>query len=215
MTIKNLSNQVIALAGAYQACQQVKSVAWQGRCESDVLDTAVGSVFKVNAASLDAVYDGQGNIRHGLQILAHELDSRTARPDSELTRYVLNLSSIERKLTRQPNIAATIRQAIAGATTQLQHFGSQHPNTLAALADIYQRTISQLKPRVMVNGERIHLSNENNVTKIRTLLLAGLRSMVLWRQCGGTRLGFIIRRRHYFHEANSLLAANPEPRSSS
>lgn len=210
MTLINLSNQVIALAGVYQACHQVKKVAWAGHCEEHLLDTAVGSVFKIDAASLDDVYGGRCNIRHGLEILARELDPQAEKRDSELTHYVLKLLSIEKKLTRRPNIGETIRRALSTATTQLQHFGHRHPNTLAALADIYQQTISQLQPRILVSGERLHLTNENNAAKIRTLLLAGLRSMVLWRQCGGTRLGFLLQRRHYFHEANSLLASSEQ-----
>jgi high frequency lysogenization protein len=206
MSLNNLSNQVIALAGVYQACHQVKSVAWQGRCEPSALATAISSIFKIDADSLDDIYGGRQNIMQGLQILARELNPQTPRPDSELTRYVLSLLSVEKKLAKQPSIGEYIRNGIAGATTQLNHFGHQHPNTLAALADIYQRTVSQLHPRIMVNGERLHLSNENNAAKIRTLLLAGLRSMVLWRQCGGTRLRFLMQRKHYFHEANSLLA---------
>jgi high frequency lysogenization protein len=206
MTLNSISNQVIALAGVYQACHQVKSVAWQGQCETCALDTAVESVFKIDAASLDDVYGGRQNVLQGLRILARELDPGTPQPDRELTRYVLSLLSIEKKLAKQPGISEAIGNAIAAATTQLNHFGHQHPNTLAALADIYQRTVSQFRPRILVNGERLHLSNENNAAKIRALLLAGLRSMVLWRQCGGNRLRFLLQRKTYYHEANSLLA---------
>jgi high frequency lysogenization protein len=208
MALKNFSNQVLALAGVFQACDQIKKIAWHGQCEADVLDTAVESVFKIDAASFDDIYGGCCNIQHGLRILARETDPQTGRPDNELVRYLISLLSIERKLTRQHAVGETIRKAINEANTQLQHFGKQHPNTLAALADIYQRTISQLTPRIMVSGEQIHLTNENNAAKIRTLLLAALRSIVLWRQCGGNRISFLLQRRKYFHESNSLLASS-------
>lgn len=207
MSLNTLSNQVISLAGVYQACAQVKSVAWRGHYEPCLLDTAVDSIFKLDAENMDDVYGGRDKVRYGLEIMARELNPTAVKVDQELTRYVLNLLSIEKKLSRKPDLTERIRKAISAATTQLEHFGKQHPNTLAALADIYQRTISQIKPRIMVDGERIHLSNESNASRIRTLLLAALRSMVLWRQCGGNRLKFLIRRREYFHEASSLLAS--------
>jgi high frequency lysogenization protein len=57
----------------------------------------------------------------------------------------------------------------------------------------------------MVNGERVYLSNNDNAAKIRALLLAALRSAVLWGQCGGSRLSLVFNRRGYFVEARKLV----------
>lgn len=202
-----LTEQVIALAGVYQACREVKNVAWKGRCETAVLDTAVGSVFKIDADSAADVYEGRHNVDGGLKLLTEEFDPGASRADTELTRYVLSLFAIEKKLSKHPELLTLIREAIDKAGTQLEHYGTDHPNTWAALADIYQRSVSALTPRIMVHGEQVHLSNETNAAKIRTLLLAALRSVVLWRQCGGSRLAFLLYRRQYFNEAKNLLAA--------
>lgn len=207
MNTTSLSNQVIALAGAYQACKEVKNIAWKGSHEPAVLDTAVNSIFKIDAVDVDDVYRGRRNIDRGLRVIAEQFNPQTDQADTELTRYILSLFVIEKKLTKRTELVDTIRQSIDKATTQLDHYGLDHPNTWAALGDIYQNSVSSLTPRIMVNGERLHLSNETNAAKIRTLLLAALRSVVLWRQCGGSRLGFLFNRRNYFREANSLLAS--------
>ncbi len=208
MKLKSLRHQVLSLAAAYQVCDQVKSVAWKGKVETSILDTAVGSIFKLESDNLEDVYGGKKNIVYGLNILSREFNpSIQSKPDSELTRYMLSLFLLEKKLAKQPKIINRIQKAISAATTQLEHFGLRHPNTLAALADIYQQTIGTLSPRIMVAGEQIHLSNESNASRIRTLLLAGLRSVVLWRQCGGNRLKLLIWRKDYFHEASSILAS--------
>lgn len=206
MSLKTFSNQVLALAGIYQACAQVKSLAWHGRCEAAVLDAALGSVFKVNPRDIDDVYGGNGRVNDGLRVVAAQFDPQALDTDIELTRYVLSLLAIEKKLRRRPALLQQLRDSIHRAGTQLLHFGTSHPNTWSALAEIYQGTISTLTPRVMVNGDRLHLGNETNVAKIRALLLAAIRSAVLWRQCGGTRMSFLLNRRNYYHEANNLLA---------
>jgi len=62
-----------------------------------------------------------------------------------------------------------------------------HPNVVANLASLYQDTISSFSFRIQVTGDPRHLQNSENAAKIRALLLAGIRSAMLWRQKGGKR----------------------------
>ena len=82
---------------------------------------------------------------------------------------------------------------------------------IGAIAETYQRTISELSPRIMVNGEQIHLTNLENANKIRALLLAGIRSVVLWKQCGGSRFKFFFTRGKILAEAQQLLKESTQP----
>ncbi|HEX7028151.1 MAG TPA: high frequency lysogenization protein HflD [Gammaproteobacteria bacterium] len=205
MTLKTLTNQVFAFAGIYQACNQVKSVAWHGRSDAAELDSMIGSIFKIDSADIDDIYGGKNKLRQGLELLTKELNPEKPEYDMEITRYILTLLAIHRKLLKRPQLQKLLRDEIDKSSTQLKHYGTNHPNTWAALGEAYQRTISTLTPRIMVNGDRMHLSNNDNAAKIRALLLAGLRSAVLWGQCGGSRLSFIFNRRNYFLEASNLL----------
>lgn len=204
MTLKTLTNQVLAFAGIYQACSLVKSVAWQGRSDAAELDATLGSIFKIDSVDIDDIYGGKHNLRQGLGLLIKELDPEKPEYDLETTRYMLTLLAIHRKLIKRRQLQQTLRVEIEKSATQLQHYGTNHPNTWAALGEAYQKTISTLTPRIMVNGDRVYLSNSDNAAKIRALLLAGLRSAVLWGQCGGSRLSFIFNRRNYFLEARKL-----------
>ena len=205
--LKTIHNQVLALAGVYQACHQVKTLAWKGQCQSEPLNTAIGSIFKINADNIDDVYGGNHKLESGLHLLASQFNPDALNTDVELTRYTLNLFALEKKLSKSAQMLAQIAQAIESAKVQLSHYGTEHPNTWSALAEIYQNTVSTLNPRIMVSGEQSHLSNNTNVTKIRSLLLAAIRSVVLWRQCGGSRFSFLLNRRNYYHEANNVLAS--------
>ena len=103
----------------------------------------------------------------------------------------------------------TVRLGLERATAQTAHFGVTHENVIAALAELYKNTISQLSPRIIVQGEQWHLENVGNADKIRGLLLAGIRAAWLWRQCGGSRLGFMLNRRKLREEALRLLESMP------
>jgi high frequency lysogenization protein len=102
-----------------------------------------------------------------------------------------------------------IANGIERAQSQAEHFSITHDNVIASLADIYSETISTLRPRVMVNGEHNHLANSDNANKIRALLLAAMRSAVLWHQNGGSRWQVMFNRKSFVQEAEKILKANP------
>jgi high frequency lysogenization protein len=80
-----------------------------------------------------------------------------------------------------------------------------HSNIIASLAGIYSDTLSTLTPRIMVQGEQGYLSSPDNANKVRALLLAAVRSAVLWRQVGGRRWQLIFARNAILHETEKLL----------
>ena len=60
---------------------------------------------------------------------------------------------------------------------------------------MYADTISHLRPRVLVQGNPHYLGQAGVVAEIRAMLLAALRSAVLWRQLDGSLWDFLLRRR--------------------
>ena len=57
----------------------------------------------------------------------------------------------------------------------------------------------------MGSGEHNYLANPANADRIRALLLAGMRSAVLWRQLGGSRWQILFKRKHIITEARRIL----------
>lgn len=202
--IKTLTNQTIALAGLTQAVHLVQRIAKTGSTETEDMEISIGSILKINADDVLDVYGGLDKLKTGLKLLEKQLGGPEII-DQELARYAASLIYLERKLQKNQQMLATIREGVKKATAQTAHFGVLHENVLANLADIYQETVSQLRPRVMVMGEPLHLTNAANANKIRALLLAGIRSAVLWRQCGGSRWRFLLYRRKMQEEARRLL----------
>ena len=201
----------MALAGLFQAVSLVQQVAREGYADSEPLESSIESVFRVDADNTDAIFGGSARLVRGLETLCRQLGSDKSRQDAELMRYAVSLLFLERQLVRNAKMLNRVREGIEVASRQSEHFSVAHENVLARLADTYATTVSQLKPRIMVQGQPEYLNTPSNANRIRALLLAGMRSAVLWRQLGGNRLRLLWTRKHIVQCAEGLLeAGEPE-----
>ena len=180
------NDRVMALAGVYQAAWLTQQVARRGVADTEAITASLESLFKIDADDVESIFGGVSGVSLGLRKLHRQLSGSEPR-DLELTRYIVALMHLERKLAKQPSLLQRIADEIADATRRRDHFSLLHPNTLAHLADTYKQTVSTLAPKIIVKGEPLHLQNPDNTNRIRALLLAGIRAAMLWRQVGGSR----------------------------
>ena len=197
-------DRLVALAGVYQAALCVRRIATLGSVDADFMQPCIYSLFQTDADSVADVYGGPGALTPGVRELAGQLSGKRAR-DLELTRYVVVLLKLERVLAGRKVMVGNVADGVEEARDKLDQFPMLHPNILARLADIYSRTISQLRPRIMVRGEPVYLQNPDNQSRIRALLLAGIRSAWLWRQVGGSRWKILLGRRRILETAQAYL----------
>ncbi len=202
-----LRDRVVALAGVFQAACLVQEVARHGNVAPASFEASIASVLATDAVSAEAVYGGLVGVRQGLQRLGRQFWRRGGTQGMEVLRYVVGLMYLERKLSRQRGLLEEISAGIEHAKTQAQLYGVAHESLVANLAGIYRDSVSVLGPRILVHGDRRYLDNARNADRIRALLLAGIRSVVLWRQKGGSRPQLILSRRAILRECQSLLAA--------
>jgi high frequency lysogenization protein len=204
MELKTLTNQTIALAGIAQAAALVQQLATKGTCDQEALNASIGSVLKIDSGSVLDVYGGLNGLKLGLKQLQSQMSGyRVDNP--EQARYAATLVFLEKQLSSRKDLLDSIRSGIEKAQAQSEHFGVLHENVLANLGEVYHSTVSTLQPRIMVNGEQVYLSRPDTVNKIRALLLAGIRSVILWKQCGGARWKFIFYRKKIQKELENLL----------
>lgn len=204
--IKTLTNQVIALAGLAQCMHLVQQIAKRGTADETELRTCIRSVLKIDADDVPDVYGGLPALTTGLKLLQKQMGNPD-QVDPEMARYVATLLFLERKLMKSRHKMAIIRNGLGSVAEIVPDFGILHEDVLARIAELYVQTISQLKPRVIVVGEERHLRHGGNANRIRALLLAGIRSAVLWRQCGGSRWKLLLSRGSFQREAHRLLHA--------
>lgn len=205
MSFKTITYQTIGLAGIAQASHLVDQLATTGRADKDAIFACLNSVLAIDSENPIEIYGGLAGIKIGLQQLANQLGTQTISNPTQ-ARYAASLVFLQSKFAEDPAMQSTVQNKILLAHRQSEHFGVSHENVIANLADIYHTTISTLTPRIMVNGEQNYLSSPETINKIRALLLAGIRSATLWKQCGGSRWRFLFFRRKIQQEAEFLLS---------
>ena len=205
MELDTLTNQVMALAGIAQSVALVHELATTGKADTHALETAVTSLLKTDSDSVLDVYGNElANLKIGLTHLKSQLTGyEIAYPDQ--ARYAASLVFLEQQLSEMPAMLKTISGGLERAKSQTEHFSLTHENVLANLGNVYVQTISKLQPRIMINGVPDYLSRPEIADKIRTCLLAGIRSAMLWKQCGGRRWKFLLFRKKTVAEVERLL----------
>ncbi|MEP6633331.1 MAG: high frequency lysogenization protein HflD [Luteimonas sp.] len=197
-------SRVLALAGLVQALHQVRSVAETGQADAAVLATALDSVFRIDADSPDAVYGDARQLRPGLLLLRDYFRSQSQ--DEFLPKLALAVTQLERRFVRDAAMAQRVHERIVALAPDAERLGSSHPQVLAGLGKLYADTVSHLRPRVMVQGNPHYLGQADIVAEIRAVLLAALRSAVLWRQMGGSLWDFLLRKRELIEAIDTRLS---------
>lgn len=201
---RNDRNRALALAGVFQAGALVGQTAREGRADSAQLCQVLGTLFTFDAGSVERVFGSTAGLQPGLRLLSEQLSNPR---DRDLTRYAVSMLHHAQTLLRRSDLAQVVRAGLEQTRLRLEHYEIGHDNIVAGLADVYSRTISTLSPRVMVKGDPHYLSQPQVANMVRALLLAGIRSGVLWHQCGGGRLRLLLGRRGLVRAAQDLLAA--------
>jgi len=128
-----------------------------------------------------------------------------------VARIVATVLHLSRKLARRDAMQRRIRNGIDAARRGADAMGYGHAGVIDRLAELYVSTISTLRPRVLVQGNCLYLTQAPNVARIRALLLAAIRAGVLWRQSGGSNLGLLLHRRRVAEAARGMLGAHALP----
>ncbi len=204
MTDYTQEDRSIALIGIYQATQLVHQLATTGHAEERAYHTSIQSLFCENPEHTLDVFGGDiANLQVGVNSLLNQMNSESATHarNLDITRYVLSLMILEKKLVKMGEPLQKISQVLDVAKAQQEHFGPEHDNVIASMARAYSENISPINPRIIVNGQHGHLQNARIANKIRALLLAGIRAALLWDQVGGSRWGLIWSRKKYLADA--------------
>ncbi|MFV7563720.1 high frequency lysogenization protein HflD [Aeromonas sp. PS2Canimalfood6] len=188
-------DRTMAFAGICQAAYLVQKVARDGACDEASLRESLQSILVTNPTQPLEVFGSHLAIRDGYRALVEQLGADGSQKNAELTRYVVSLIALERKLAKRKDILNMLGERISQIGRQQQHFDLLDEQILANMASIYSDLISPIGPRIQVAGTPLFLQQPLVQHKVRALLLAGIRAVVLWRQLGGSRTQIIFARK--------------------
>jgi high frequency lysogenization protein len=203
MTLRDrYENIAIALAGLVQAIGLVKQMAQTGKATEEPFNASIYSLFQMNPTDPSQVFGNLQSIQWGLEKLIEQMSKN---PDRSLTRYMLSIIHLQKKLSRSQRLINRLTERLNQIKKQVDFFSLTHPTVIANLADVYLQTISTFNFRIIIWGHQRILSAHETMEKIRALLLAGVRSATLWRQMGGSRWQFLLHRAKIKDAAEKLL----------
>ncbi|HIL63733.1 MAG TPA: lysogenization regulator HflD [Porticoccaceae bacterium] len=208
--------QTTALAAISQSAALVSYLA-QGRhaAETDIAAN-VNTVLVIDPGSLAEIYPNLGSLGLGFKTLQDMFSNDRFRENAELIRYTLGMLVLRNKLINNKPMQDIIRVKLAQIKPLQPVSSGRHSDLPEAeeknlrevsyeqLARLYQDTISTLPYRIQVQGKAAELNNEQTANRIRALLLAGIRSAVLWYQLGGRRWRLVFYRKRIQETAGNI-----------
>lgn len=208
MTLSPIYQQTIALAAVFQALAEVRSIATKGQLDEQILATAIYSIYQIDAPDVLSIFGGRSKVMQGLRALECQLGSLNKQRDISITSYAGALMGLERRLNKNPTAIEALQQSIIRCKQDCAAEPLTSLQAVKELSSIYKNIISPLGSHIIVKGESRYLQLESNASSIRVLLLAALRAIVLWRQCGGGQMALIFNRKKYLHAIKDLTRIN-------
>lgn len=188
--------KALALAGMVQAATLVQQLARTGELTTSAYQPLIGSIFVLDPKETEEIYGGIAGTRLGIETLLMVLKEKETTRYADTIRYCIGILQVEKQLRNNPDINSILRSRLEQLQHQLPHFESViHSSVIAKLNDLYLDTFAKFRFRIQVNGDPRYLQREDNAARIRAILLAGVRSALLWRQLGGSRLQFLLGKR--------------------
>ncbi len=191
--------RTLGLAGIFQAARLVQQVAREGSADRIAARASLNSVLVLDAINTQAVFSDKEGIEMGLRSLQSCFSSQRSQLNLELFKYVDNLAQLQKRLLKDDERMAAFSQGVEALT---QFSGDELTENMEK---IYVTFVSNLQPKILVNGEQGYLADPQVASQVRSFLLAGIRASFLWQQKGGSRWDFQLKRKQYEAAARELL----------
>ena len=206
MSFHTLESRSIAFAAMCQAAYLVDKIANKGVCpDAAAFNASLKSIVRTERSAPLAIFGDHESLKLGYHTTIAQLDNVNGSRHLQITKYVAGLMALERKLSGNASSLNLLGERINQVNRQLTHFNIDDDSVLSNFDSIYRDLISNLGPKIQVNGNPTYLQQSHVQHKIRTLLLAGVRAAVLWRQVGGKRRQLLLSRKALVHQTKQNL----------
>ena len=187
---QELKNETISLGAIYQACNEIKKIAWQGEINNTIIEPLINSVYQTTSEEIEDVFISIKRLNSGLDFLRRQLVGDAFSRDGEVSRYFEAIGILVKNMNKKDEVLNKLRTELTKQSMPINEDNlDQHA---LFLSELYLSTISKVEPRIIVNGDNKYLTDKNNAAMIRSLLLCAIRSYILWQQSGGSKFRIFI-----------------------
>lgn len=197
--MERFTERTYGLAGMFQAAILVQQIARSGETDRFAKNASINSVLILDAVNALAIFSDHQGIKLGLRQMEMVFDGARNSETIEVFQYVAGLAQLSVNLQKD-------QERMAGFSRHVETLsGFSNDQLIEMMAGVYSKFISDLQPRILVNGEQGFLAQDDIAQQVRAFLLAGIRAAFLWQQKGGSRWDFMLKRKKYVQEAQYLL----------
>ena len=187
---QELKNETISLGAIYQACNEIKKIAWQGQINNNIIEPLINSVYQTTSEEIEDVFISIKRLNSGLDFLRRQLVGDAFSRDGEVSRYFEAIGILVKNMNKKDEVLNKLRTELTRQSMPINEDNlDQHA---LFLSELYLSTISTVEPRIIVNGDNKYLTDKKNAAMIRSLLLCAIRSYILWQQSGGSKFRIFI-----------------------
>ena len=187
---RELKNETISLGAIYQACNEIKKIAWQGEINNNIIEPLINSVYQTTSEEIEDVFISIKRLNSGLDFLRRQLVGDAFSRDGEVSRYFEAIGILVKNMNKKDEVLNKLRTELTKQSLPINEDNlDQHA---LFLSELYLSTISTVEPRIIVNGDNKYLTDKKNAAMIRSLLLCAIRSYILWQQSGGSKFRIFI-----------------------
>ena len=187
---QELKNETISLGAIYQACNEIKKIAWQGEINNNIIEPLINSVYQTTSEEIEDVFISIKRLNSGLDFLRRQLVGAAFSRDGEVSRYFEAIGILVKNMNKKDDVLNKLRTELTRQSMPINEDNlDQHA---LFLSELYLSTISTVEPRIIVNGDNKYLTDKKNAAMIRSLLLCAIRSYILWQQSGGSKFRIFI-----------------------
>ena len=208
-------DKVLAFSAIAQTGKIVTQLAAEPKHKEIALRASARSLLEIKPKSIEQVFGGSRGVKLGLETVGSIFQGRGTPPlnAKELIRYMMSMDQLADRLAQSSTTRFVIEKGVSELAISFvtlleadieQAEQSEYDDLYARIGTLYQKSLSQLTPKIIVRGAEGHLQDERSVARVRTALFAGVRAAYLWHQQGGRRWHLLFARKAYADTARAI-----------
>ncbi|MCE3237777.1 MAG: lysogenization regulator HflD [Gammaproteobacteria bacterium] len=205
MTFNRDQERVLALAGIIQASALLYEMVMENKLDETAFTVCMNSIYNQEPAHFMDVYGSLEGLHKGLFVLSGIFTAPKSLAYKEISRYTISALHLARKLVKNTALTEKLSSKVRFASTQAQYFSATHSNVISSIAQAYVDTLGMLPFRIQIIGRPEIMKRPEILDKARALLMAAVRSAILWQQLGASQWQLLFKRKALMNTAQKLL----------
>ena len=203
MSISTIDRQLYSLAALYQSCNAISRIAWEGKYDDEEFSPLIKSILDVNSDDPLSIYEEPTLLKSGFEFLKKQVIDDIFTRSSETRRYISSIKNLVKRIDTSNIIDDQFRKNI----DRLNEIKREKTidDLVLEIGQLYIDTFSKVEPRIVISGDNQYLKIDLNAARIRTALMAAIRSVYLWKSCNGSDFKFFLFKKRYIKRIKEII----------